>query len=59
LIGGSRRAAAVARALIHDLRRLNSGRIGADLLARLPRRERVRAVKAALEFHHDRAGRCC
>jgi hypothetical protein len=47
------------RAAIDDLRRLNSGRIRPDTLVRLPRRERVRIVKTALELHHERASRCC
>jgi hypothetical protein len=52
-------ARALVRAIHAEFRWLNSGRIGADTLARLDPDERVRAVKAALLAHHRNSNRCC
>jgi hypothetical protein len=47
------------RALLNDLRRLNSARLGKKALAKLPHREKSRAVKAALKAYHQNKDRCC
>lgn len=39
--------------------RLNTARLGWTSLSRLSRRERTRAVKAALTSHHQGPTRCC
>lgn len=45
--------------LVKELQRLNSARMGGNELSRLPPRDRVRAVKAALARHHEGSSRCC
>lgn len=45
--------------LVEELQRLNSARMGEDELSRLAPRDRVRAVKAALNTHHEGSARCC
>jgi len=45
--------------LVREIERLNSARIGKSELSRLIARDRVRAVKAALEEHHKSSSRCC
>ncbi len=47
------------QSLMNELRRLNNARLGRNALAKLPRRERSKAVKAALEAHHQTPNRCC
>jgi len=50
---------ALWRSLLNELRHLNSARLDKNALARLSRRERTSAVKAALTKHHSCSTRCC
>jgi hypothetical protein len=45
--------------LSRELAHLDTARIGREELARLPRKQRVRAVKQALAAHHRHTTRCC
>ncbi len=47
------------RSVLDELLRLNSGRVGRGALKRLSRRDRAKAVKAALTAHHQNPSRCC
>jgi hypothetical protein len=47
------------RSLTTELARLNSARLNNKVLAKMSRREKAAAVKAALAAHHDRSTRCC
>jgi|HubBroStandDraft_1064217.scaffolds.fasta_scaffold1276160_2 hypothetical protein len=56
--------AAIVRAIAHELRRLNHAGVGSGSEstappANLPRRERIRAVKAALAEKHRHPNHCC
>ncbi len=53
--------AAIVRAIAHELRRLNNAGVGSGSTppANLPRRERIRAVKAALAEKHRHPNHCC
>ncbi|HEY6419024.1 MAG TPA: hypothetical protein VIX59_08475 [Candidatus Binataceae bacterium] len=54
---------AIVRAIAHELHRLNGAgvRFGTEsaALMSLPRRERIRAVKAALAEKHRHPNHCC
>jgi hypothetical protein len=45
--------------LMSEIRRLNRARFDSDQFEQLSTRDRVRAVKAALAVHHQKASRCC
>ena len=49
----------LAGVLHRELRRLNSARIDAAVLATMKKSERVNAVKVALEAHHRDRHACC
>jgi hypothetical protein len=51
--------AQIAGAIALELRRLNHARIDSDKFSTLTRRDRRRAVKAALAKHHSNTPRCC
>lgn len=53
------RAGIIWETFARELMRLNSGLIGEERLSRLPPRDRVRAVKAALARRHNGVTRCC
>jgi hypothetical protein len=55
----SSRLATIARAVVAELRRLNSARIDETRLAAMTRSERARVVKSALGAHHRHPNRCC
>ena len=46
-------------ALVRELERLNSARLGRERLSQLSASARVRAVKDALAAHHQGSRRCC
>ena len=54
-----RKIAQTLHELMNEMRRLNRARLDSEELARLAPRDRVRAVKAALAAHHQKASRCC
>jgi hypothetical protein len=49
----------VTGAIAIELGRLNRARMDSAALAKMPPRERRKAVKAALAAHHRNSSRCC
>jgi len=49
----------VSQELVTELARLNTARLGNDVLSQLSRHGRAQMVKAALAKHHDGITRCC